>query len=428
MLEDFARGLKNEASVFGQVAENVPGAVWDEIKKDWQNHRTKLLAKEGVSLALGIGAGLALARSPFMVKGVLGALGIYQGCQLLSSAGAVAGRAWHADTDASRRLLVNEATAGISTAGAGILETTPTFLLGGGVSAFAGSRFAATRGLALSVREQINDPLHYNWQQGTAAGGRLAREAVPTAVRERLAWLGPGTRQLPESLLAADGKINILETARLMKEMHPWRETETLLRMPEGNVGRAMLGREQWASVRLSDMKVSRTYTGSDLEVKLPFPDREGRISFHTHPPEGMSRYYPVSGARPSVEDLKATMETGIIQSGTHTTIYQGAAREFLQSQVGKTPFQPELRAIILDPEKQLAAELCTEWAPATGDFIPTVARPLDYAETQKVLSAWDRKWSSISEIPTDHQVMSRFADPHVFEFLKLGVYKRAGS
>lgn len=418
-------GLKNEASVFGKVVTDVPGAVWDEIRNDWNNHRGKLAAKEGISLAVGVGTGLALARAPFLMKTVLGAVFAYQGYEVASSAGSVIGRAWNAKTDASRRALANEAINGLSKAGADILETTPAFIAGGGAGLAASGEFAGPRRLAVAVQEHVNDPLKYGIQSSGIRFSSAAGELMPTTIRERFAWIGPGTKQLPTSLISAEGKINLLETTRLMADMHPTQDAATLGRSrffspPSAN--------EQWASIRLPDMKVSRTYYGNDLGVKMPFADREGRVMFHTHPTEGMSATYPVAGARPSVPDLQSTADLGIIQSGPLTTIYQGASREYLASQLQQTSFRPTLRALIFDREQKLAAELATTATADGKSFEAAIVRPLDYARTEEMLSAWDVKTSNISDIPTDYNAMLNLSKPQAFEFLKLGVYKNAES
>lgn len=435
VFESIAKGIKNEASVLGQVLSDAPGAIWDEVKNDWQHHRGKMLTKEGISLAVGVGTGIALSRSSFLVKGVLGLLAGYQGYHLLSSTGAVIGRAWHADSERYQHALAREATVGLSKAGADLLETTPAFMLGGGVGMLAGGRFGATRTMALTMREHVNNPLESGCErmasavaQSPKALGLAAAELVPGSLRERCAWVGPGTRQLPASLLSADGKINILETSKIMADLHQPMAENVPVGASHGWFGRTATHSEQWASVRLTDLKVTRTYAGKSLELKMPFPDREGRLMFHTHPPEGMSATYPVAGARPSIADLKSTVDVGIIQSGPLTTIYQGAAREFAASELGRTPFQPTLRALFLDRERQLAAELTTRWMPAAQAYQPSIIRPLDYSQATKILSNWDRRWSSIAAIPTDTEVLTNLANPHVFEFLKLGVYKHAGS
>ncbi len=428
MFEDISRGLKNEAAVFGQVLSDVPSAVWKEISNDWNNQSGKLLAKEGIALGLGVGTGIALARSPFLAKGVLGALLAYQGYDLGSKLTSLAGRAWHADSAIDRLMLSSQATTGVSRALADVAETTPAFMFGGGAGMYAGRKFSATNSFALSVRERLNDPAQFGFGKITSSIGEGARDLIPAATRERFAYFGSGSEKLPTTLMAADGKLNLLELSKLMAERHPWIERETLVRLNDGKIGRMMLGNEQWRSIRLADMKASKTYTGSDLELKLPLADRPGKVPFHTHPPEGMSATYPVVGARPSIFDLKNTSEVGIIQSGEMTTIYKGAAQEFAESRIAGRPFEPVLNSVIFDREAQLAFELKTVWSDELQGFQPTFARPLNYGETRRVLSSWDRDWSSISSISSDYNVLKYGSDPRAFEFLKLGVYKSPGS
>ncbi len=428
LFEDISRGLKNEASVFGQVLADVPSAVWKEIGEDWNKNCGKLLTKEGLSLGLGAATGIALARSPFLAKGVLGALFAYQGYDVGTKLFSLAGRAWDTDSPIDRQILSQHATKGISRALADVAETTPAFMLGGGAGMYAGRRFSATNNFALSVRDRLNDPAQYSVGKLNAAIEEGAANLIPAATRERWAFGGPGSERLPAKLMTENGKLDLLDLSRLMAERHPWIERETLVRLDDGKIGRMMLGTEQWRSIRLADMKASRTYIGSDLELKVPFADRSGNVTFHTHPPEGMSATYPVAGARPSIFDLRNTSDVGIIQSGELTTIFKGAAREFAESRIAGKPFEPTLNSIVFDRQAQMAFELKTVWSDQLQGFQPTFTRPLNYSEAKNVLSAWDRDWSSISSIASDYSMLKDMSNPKAFEFLKLGVYKSPGS
>ncbi len=421
MFEGVTRGIENEASVLGQVITHAPAAIWDDIAGDWKNHRGALLEKGAISAAAGLGLGVLLSRSNFLVGGVLTGLAVAQGVDAGRSAFSLMGKAWGADSAARRDLLARQAIAGIGRCGADALETSTGFLAGGGAGIMLSRQFGATDALALAVRDRINDPARYRFEQSGSAVGHSLKNVLPDSLRDRAAFIGPGTERLPAALVAADGKVDVLNLSRILADKHPWTESERLVGTPDGQVARVMSGTEEWRSVRLSDLKASRTARGGPAGVELPAIDRPGRISFHTHPPEGMGESYLVSGARPSVNDLKATMDVGLIQSGPVTTVYEGAARSFMDSVSRGKPFEPTLRAVFFDRTRQLAASLETAWRADRGSFESAVIRPLDYQATAKVLSAWDKQWSSLSDIPTDS---SFFSKPGALEFVKLGVYK----
>jgi len=372
--------LENEASVVGRSLAAAPSALWDEVSNDWNHDRRNLLARSGVSLAIGAGLGVVLSRSPLIGGGVVAAGTLYYGLKMASGITSVLGRAWDADTDSARQLLVSEASHKLGREAATVLETAPTVALGGGAGVWASRRVSALDRLAFKVTEAAEFPV---------------RAGVP----EKLHWIGPGTENLPKTLLKPDGNLDILQLSEMLAKRHPW--------------GRVEVSR----SVRLADMKASRPAPGTPFETELGFVDRPGHVVFHSHPPALRRGETVVSGARPSIADLAATMDVGIIQSGDLTTIYQGAAREFSAS---TDAFTPTLRSVILDRKNQLAVELESRWMPELRDYQPAVARPLSYEDTLKVLSNWDRWWKSIEDIPTD---VSTLASPAATRLLKIGAH-----
>jgi hypothetical protein len=311
---------------------------------------------------------------------VLAAGTLYYGLKMSSGITSVLGRAWDADTDSARQLLVNEASTKMGREAATMLETAPAMAVGGGAGVWASRRVAALDRLAFKVTEKVEFPM---------------RAGVP----EKLHWWGPGTERLPKTLLKLDGNLDILQLSEMLAKRHPWERVEVI------------------RSVRLSDMKASRPAPGTPLETELGFADQPGHVVFHSHPPALRRGGTVVSGARPSIEDLVATMDVGIIQSGDLTTIYEGAARHVGGPGKG---FNPTLRSVILDRQNQLAVELETRWMPELKDYQPAVARPLSYDDTVRVLSNWDRWWKSIQEIPTD---MSSLASPAATRLLKIGAH-----
>ncbi len=372
--------LKNETSVVGQTLVDAPGAIWDEVANDWNNDRRNLLTRAGVSVGMGAGFGVLLSRSPLLGGTVVAAGTAYFGLKLASGVTPVMGRAWDADTDSERQALVAEASSKIGREGATLLETAPGLAVGGGAGIWASRRVAALDRMAFKVTEVAEFP---------------ARQMIP----EKLHWVGPGTERLPKTLLKPDGRVDMFQLSELLAKRHPWQSVEVI------------------RSVRLSDMKASRPAPGTPIETELGFADKPGHILFHSHPPALRNGGSIVSGARPSVEDLAGTMDAGIIQSGDLTTIYEGAARHVGVSAKG---FSPTLRSVIIDRKNQLAVELETRWSPDLRAYHPAVPRPLNYDQTVKVLSNWDRWWKSIEEIQTDFGAL---ASPASTRLLKIGAH-----
>ncbi|MBI4533232.1 MAG: hypothetical protein HY711_04725 [Candidatus Melainabacteria bacterium] len=382
MLEDLGQHVRNEAAVVGQVLAQAPGAIWEEICNDWQHDRHNLLKREGCALGVGAGLGVLLSRSPVLGGVALAVPTFAYGLGMASAVTSVLGRAWDANTQASRQALVSETTSKLAREGATTLETMPALILGGGAGVWASRRVYALDRLAFGVTEAAEFP---------------ARSLIP----ERLSWVGPGTKKLSSTLLMADGSFDALKLSELLASQHPWQGVE---------VARA---------VRLSDMRVSRAMPGTPFSNQLGFPDAPGRVLFHTHPPVLATNGRSVLGARPSIGDLKETLDVGIIQSGEVTTIYQGAAREFVASHTAGTSFSPVMRAVTLDRQHQTALAWETRWDSSAGSYVPTLPTPLDYNQTLQVLSRWDRQWSSIQAITPD---WGFFANPDI-ALLKLGVY-----
>jgi len=381
--EDITRHVQNEASVVGQVLAEAPKAVWDEITNDCKNDRAGLELRAGISFVIGLGSGIALARSPVLGKCVFGTVGVYQSLRMASSVASVMGRAWDADSDQQRQSLVAEARASLAREGATALETLPTFAAGGAAGGFAARRVGVLDRFAYRVAEKVELPM-----------------------RDTLMFVGPGTERLPKTLMGSDSQLDVLTLSEMLSQRHPW------------------MGIEEARALRLSDLKLGRTIRGTDSSLDVLPDERPGRILFHTHPERGLSRSgYSVPGARPSLRDIANTGEFGIIQSGQLTTVYQGGRADFLANHADPTAFSPNLRAVVLDRENQLAVHLDTSWDWKKGDFIPHTARPLDYAETLRTLSSWDRSWASISAISSDFNAITK---PGMLDLLKLGAYDSA--
>lgn len=372
MFEDLTKSLKNEASVIGESLANAPAAIWDELRKDFSApERGNLIQRELAYGGAGLGIGVLLHRTPGFARFGLGALAAVQGLRIIGAVGSVAGRAWDADEDWQRKALVDEATRKLGTEGASIVESTPAMIFGG------------VAGGALSRRVAVLD----------AAAFRTA---------DKISFIGPGTEKMPKGLMKPDGRLDIVALSQQLAERHPWKGVE---------VGR---------SVRLSDMKASRPTVGTETGLVTASHDRAGRVFFHTHPPE-LGSTTKVLGARPSYGDVVSTKELGVINSGTVTTVYEGLAAEAAAANAAGKPFNATLRAVVFDHQSKLAIELQNGWNPISQSWAPNPPRFIDYGETVKTLSNWDRSWSSISAIAPDSQAL---LNPAFRSFLKLGTYE----
>src|SRR4030095_8088123 len=185
------------------------GALWDEFSNDGNHDRRNLLARSGVSLGIGAGLGVVLSRSPLIGGAVVAAGSLYYGLKLSSGVTAVLGRAWDADTDSERQLLVTEASHKMGREAASMLETAPAMAIGGGAGVWASRRVAALDRMAFKVTEAAEFPM---------------RAGLP----EKLHWVGPGTERLPKTLLKPDGSLDILQLSEMLAKRHPWQRAEVI--------------------------------------------------------------------------------------------------------------------------------------------------------------------------------------------------------
>lgn len=382
VFDRLSQGIENEASVIGRTLAGAPAAIWDELSDDFQKDYKNLLKREAASLGIGAAGGLILSRSQILGRAFVAIPAAYFGLKMAHAATSVVGRAWDADSEAERDSLVSEASRSLGREAATTIETMPAFLAGGAAGMAVGRNSRHLDRLAFAVAE--------------SAEFRL-RGLLP----ERVHWRGPGTEKLPASIVGADGQVNMVRLTELLAERHSWSGVE---------VGR---------SISLAEARMSRAMKGTPFSNDLGFHDVAGRVTFHTHPPLLPAKGDIIPGARPSLSDLAATAEVGIIRSGRLTTIFKGERSEIAAAALRGEEYSPVLRSVVLDRENRLAVELQSRFSMKTREFEAAIPRTLDYDATIRVLSRWDRKWSTLESIPTDH---SALASPLAARLLRLGL------
>lgn len=361
--------LLNELNLAGAVVTDTPGKFVNALSDDWENHKGTLARRGVMSLGIGLGSGILMARSPALAKVGLGALGIYQVGRFSMAARTSLADAWNARSQTQLSLIACRATTALGHESALMVETLPGVIAGG-----AG-------GMALGRRVRMLSQI----------SGRVA---------DRVAFLGPGVDRLPSHLLSQEGKLNAIELSEILASKHPWQGAE---------IGR---------SIDVRNLLAGRSTRGTAASVDISFSNRPGRLQFHTHSPHARLDGRTLVNSKPSAMDLAETAEVGIIQSGQRTTLYMGATREVAAQQAAGEALAPTLRAIVLDSQNKVAVQLETVFNSATGTYKPTIPRPLHYGEALKTLRNWDGTWQGISSISTDNAALSQEG---MIELLKLG-------
>jgi hypothetical protein len=122
--------LSNAVEVIGEIANNVPGAIWEELSNDWNNQRTSTLLSAGSAFATGAAATFLCRRFPATAIPVMALAGtgtlLYGGVKL----GSFLGESMDASSESQRAELIQRGTNSVGKAGAFAVETMPALLLG----------------------------------------------------------------------------------------------------------------------------------------------------------------------------------------------------------------------------------------------------------------------------------------------------------
>ncbi|MBN8661851.1 MAG: hypothetical protein J0M35_15905 [Candidatus Obscuribacter phosphatis] len=357
--------LSEKVALGGEILSRVPGKTMDQIAFDLEHNQGAVLQRMGSGAAIGL-AGTALLRFAPRLGYVGGALLMakqtYDGISGLAGFSRDADRLSSSNLNLVRQDFVEKKSSALASGTANLVEGAPG-LIGGG--------YAATK--------LFGTPLVYS------RSAAVVTEKIVDPIRNRAAFVGPGTEALPASLGRAD-KVDLLEMAK------------TLSARP----GHVYNGREAGSVVDLAGMRVSRSKYGTETGLAaLPAPNKAETLTFHTHP---LAR-----GAHPGPEDIAATSHLGLISSGSQYGLFLGERGQMLKLlKSGQTAeHSPTLRALLFDEKTGTATRLLGTWNKADRHWVLTERSGLNYEKTIEALRNLDTRnsekvWELITRLPAD--------------------------
>lgn len=357
--------LSEKVALGGEILSRVPGKTMDQIAFDLEHNQGAVLQRMGSGAAIGL-AGTALLRFAPRLGYVGGALLMakqtYDGISGLAGFSRDADRLSSSNLNLVRQDFVEKKSSALASGTANLVEAAPG-LIGGG--------YAATK--------LFGTPLVYS------RSAAVVTEKIVDPIRNRAAFVGPGTEALPASLGRAD-KVDLLEMAK------------TLSARP----GHVYNGREAGSVVDLAGMRVSRSKYGTETGLAaLPAPNKAETLTFHTHP---LAR-----GAHPGPEDIAATSHLGLISSGSQYGLFLGERGQMLKLlKSGQTAeHSPTLRALLFDEKTGTATRLLGTWNKADRHWVLTERSGLNYEKTIEALRNLDTRnsekvWELITRLPAD--------------------------
>ncbi|MDZ4838328.1 MAG: hypothetical protein SGJ27_31485 [Candidatus Melainabacteria bacterium] len=387
-LEGDSNSTRNVLVTTRDVLAQTPSKIYEELQADLANPG-KIATVAVVSTGVGFGTTAMLSKFPKAGPYVIAGLAGYQAVRYAGSTLDFLGEASHANTDFQRRLLVERAASGIGREGAMMIEGTPGLILGGGLATKMVGTPPAFKAIGSWSERNVGRPLSN------------ATSASKEFVSEQWAFRGPGRMPLPANILSQEGKVNALELSEMLVAKHPWRGVET--------------GR----SIDLLGERVSKPLYGKATSLDPGFPDKPGRILFHTHGPESSV------GTRPGLFDLKATQDVGIISRGNQTAFFVGQGREFNAALAAGTEraFAPKLQTLVLDSERKSAFILESMWQPELAAWQPALPKFVDYKTARSTLTKLDvtKPWPQIQQIPALPSIRGHNVDLSALNWLRTG-------
>ncbi len=347
--------FENVAKVTALTLSQTPSAFYDELSRDLKERPAEVLTRAAGGAAIGA-VGTVLLKFPKVATAVTFAGLAWQGYEAFDTFSSFASKASGASTESERHQLAQVSSHNLGRSLTNFTEAAPGMVLGGwGASKVFG---------APPVYGRI---------------GRAVEDKVIMPVKDRVAFIGPGTERLPASILKSEGRIDILEVSRILGEKHAWKGVET---------GRTL---------DLNSLKLSRPVSGNETHIPwLPGSNKSGKVPFHIHGPES------TIGARPSIDDIMATKGLGIIKRGDQVAFYVGHGDELaLMQNAGKAElFKPGMRTVIVDHAEKTAQRLTGRYDRVQGWFFDQ-AQPLDYGSALKALKTLDvaKPWGSLEAI-----------------------------
>lgn len=340
--------LENVAKVTARTLSQTPSAFYDELSGDIRNHPADLLTRVAGGAAIGAVGTVLLKNQRVALVAAVAGIG-WQGFEAASSLTGFVKKAASADTDAARQRLADTSAQNLGRSLTNFTEAAPGMALGG-----------------YAVSRAFGAPPVYN------RIGKAVDDKLVMPVKDRVAFIGPGSERLPLSVVSKDvqGKatVDVLELSRILGDKHPWKGVET------------------GSTVDLTSLKLSRAVAGTRDELKwLPGSTKADKIPFHIHGPEAGV------GARPSLSDLLATRGLGIVKQGDQVAFYAGQFEQLtMMKNAGKIElFQPSMRTVVVDHASQSARSLTGSYDRVLG-WQMNETRHLDYQGTLKALKALD--------------------------------------
>ncbi len=347
--------FENVAKVTALTLAQTPSAFYDELSRDIKERPAEALTRVAGGAAIGA-VGTVLLKFPKVATAVTFAGLAWQGYEAVDTFSSFAKKASGASTESERSKLAQASSHNLGRSLTNFTEAAPGMVLGGwGASKAFG---------APPVYGRI---------------GRAVEDKIIMPVKDRVAFIGPGTERLPASILKGEGKIDMLEVSRILGEKHSWKGIET---------GRTL---------DLNSLKLSRPVAGNETHIPwLPGSNKSGKVPFHIHGPEA------TVGTRPSIYDIMATKGLGIIKRGDQVAFYIGHSDELaLMQNAGKAElFKPGMRTVIVDHAEKTAQRLTGRYDKVQGWFFDQ-SQPLDYGSALKTLKSLDvaKPWSSLEAI-----------------------------
>lgn len=355
--------LAGKVALGTEIISRVPGKAVDQIAYDLEHNQGAVLQKMAGGAAIGL-TGTALLRFAPRLGYVGGALLMAK--QTYDGISGLAGFSREADrlsgNNLERQDFVEKKSSTLAVGTANLVEAAPG-LIGGG--------YAATK--------LFGTPLLYS------RSAAVVTDKLVDPIRNRAAFVGPGTEALPASLGRAD-KVDLVEMAK------------TLSARP----GHVYNGREAGSVVDLAGMRVSRSKYGTETGLAaLPAPNKAETLTFHTHP---LAR-----GAHPGPEDIAATSHLGLISSGSQYGLFLGERGQMLRllKSGQAAEHSPTLRALLFDEKTSTATRLFGTWNKADRHWVLTERSGLNYEKTIEALRNLDTRnsekvWELITRLPAD--------------------------
>lgn len=350
---------ENQLAVVGETLARTPGAIYDEVMNDLENHPGKVVKTSAISAAIGYGATILLRRAPVVGGIVAGGALLAETLRVGPSTVNFLSEAAHADTAEEREYLARRGSQSLGKEGALFLEALPGAVAGGALGMAHLRTSATARELSYAVAERVEFPLR-------------------TRLPEAFYWRGPGTR-IGKSLSAEAGTVDALQAGKLVPtQKHFTVEHARIVDPQTGRMSRLMSGTPDW--------------------VELGVKPKPGQITVGTQSP------YVRNPAAPSAYDIHVVPKgsVGVVNAGEYQSFYIGQG----------TPHGPrrfasvtdvDFKAVVLDHKNKRAFlhDYTRQWDAVDGWISRGHPTRLSYDDATSALSRVNEldPWKTFSSI-----------------------------